>query len=76
MAASKDSFGAKSTLSVGDQEAAVAAATGDLSSLVYTDAANYSYRTIDTLAKASGTPGSTLRDVRGGVRKCDLIHAE
>lgn len=54
-------------LSVGDQEAAVAAATGDLSSLVYTDAANYSYRTIDTLAKASGTPGSTLRDVRGGV---------
>ena len=54
-------------LSVGDQEVAVAAATGDLSSLVYTDASNYSYRTLDTLAKASGTAGITLRDVRGGV---------
>jgi hypothetical protein len=52
---------------VGDQQAAVAAATGDLSNLVYTDASNYSYRTIDTIAKASGTSGTTLRDVRGGV---------
>ncbi|CAN7173853.1 hypothetical protein [Acidovorax sp. Leaf78] len=54
-------------LVVGDQQAAVTATAGDLSSFIYADAANYSYRTIDTIAKASGTAGTTLRDVRGGV---------
>lgn len=54
-------------LAVGDQQAAVAAAAGDLSSLIYTDSANYSYRTTDSLAKASGTTGATSRDARGGV---------
>jgi hypothetical protein len=55
------------TLVVGDQQSAVTAATGDLSSFIYTDSANYSYRTIDSVAKPSGTAGSTLRDVRGGM---------
>lgn len=55
------------TLVVGDQQAAVSAAGGDLSNLTYADATNYSYRTVDVLAKASGTPGATLKDVRGGV---------
>lgn len=55
------------TLAVGDQQAAVSAATGDLSSFIYADAANYSYRTIDPIAKPGGTAGSTSRDTRGGV---------
>lgn len=55
------------TLVVGDQQTAVAAAGGDLSNLTYTDAANYSYRTVDTLAKAAGATPLTLKDVRGGV---------
>lgn len=55
------------TLSVRDQQEAIAAAAGDLANLIFTDAANYSYRTIDTLAKTSGTQGATSKDVRSGV---------
>ncbi len=55
------------TLVVGDQSAAAIAAPGDLSSFIYTDIANYSHRTINTLDKAAGTPGTASRDVRGGV---------
>lgn len=54
-------------LVVGDQLASVAAAPGDLASFIYTDAANYSYRTIDSVAKAAGTSGSVSQDVRGGL---------
>ncbi|WP_426306034.1 hypothetical protein ACN9MJ_01715 [Acidovorax facilis] len=54
-------------LVVGDQQVAVSAAGGDLSNLTYVDPDNYSYRTIDTLAKNSGTVGVALKDVRGGV---------
>lgn len=55
------------TLVVGDQQAAIAAATGDLANFIYSDTGNYSYRTIDTLAKASGTPGVSSKDVRSGL---------
>lgn len=58
---------AGSMLAVADQNGAVAAtATGDLRSLRYTDAANYNYSTFATLAKAAGTAGRRLLDIRTG----------
>jgi hypothetical protein len=53
-------------LRVGNQSAAVEAAAGDLASLRYTDAANYSVRTFSRLAKAAGVPGLQNLDLRGG----------
>lgn len=55
-------------LVVGDQQAAIAAAGGDLSNLTYADATNYSFRTLDTLAKPAGTSGTSLRDARTGAK--------
>lgn len=53
--------------SVGDQSAAQTAGPVQLAGLVYTDASNYFYRTIDLEAKAAGTPGGAMvRDVRAG----------
>lgn len=53
-------------LEVGDQQAAVAASSGDLANLRYTDATNYSYRTLDIAAKAAGGSGGQLLDQRAG----------
>ena len=41
-------------LEVGDQSAAAAARAGDLASLSYTDAGNYSYSTLENMPKAAG----------------------
>ncbi|HEY9208767.1 MAG TPA: hypothetical protein VIP31_06995 [Acidovorax sp.] len=41
-------------LEVGDQSAAAAARAGDLTSLRYTDADNYFYRTLENMPKAAG----------------------
>jgi hypothetical protein len=50
-----------------DQSAAVVAANGDMRSLRYTDAANYSFLTFNTLAKPAGTPGRSIEDFRSGL---------
>lgn len=55
-----------STLRVGDQTAAQAAADGDLASLRYTDAGNYFVRTFSRVAKVAGTAGLPTLDVRTG----------
>ena len=57
---------AGSALQVGDQNAAVDASPGDLASLSYTDISNYSFRTLDGLAKPAGTSGGLIVDTRGG----------
>jgi hypothetical protein len=55
------------TLTVGDQNAAIVAASSDLRSLRYTDAANFQYSTYSVLAKAAGTSGLMLQDQRTGM---------
>lgn len=57
---------ANAPLQVGDQNGAVDAAPGDLASLSFTDISNYSFRTLDTLAKPSGTSGGLIVDTRVG----------
>ena len=52
--------------SVGDQLAAVTAASGDLAQLRYTDASNFFFRTFDRASKEAGTPGVPALDVRTG----------
>jgi hypothetical protein len=58
-------------LEVGDQYAEVNPSQGDLRSLTYTSTGNLSYLDFSYLAKAAGTPGIELYDVRyrfvGGV---------
>ncbi|MES2948047.1 MAG: hypothetical protein V4858_05830 [Pseudomonadota bacterium] len=53
-------------LQVGDQNAAVDAAPGDLASLSFTDSSNYSFRTLDGLSKPTGTSGGLIVDTRAG----------
>lgn len=53
-------------LSVADQSEAIAASPGSLASLSFTDASNYSYRTLDTLAKPAGETSSHYKDARAG----------
>lgn len=53
-------------LAVGDQQAAGAAGAGDLANLRYTDAANYSYRTLDIAANAAGNSARQVLDQRAG----------
>jgi len=57
---------AGSILQVGDQNGVMDASPGDLASLNFTDISNYSFRTLDTLAKPAGTPGALVVDTRGG----------
>lgn len=57
---------AGSALQVGDQNGAVDASPGDLASLSFTDISNYSFRTLDGLAKPAGTSGGLIVDTRGG----------
>lgn len=57
---------AGAALEVGDQNAAVDADPGYLASLSYTDISNYSFRTLDGLAKPDGTSGGLAVDTRGG----------
>ncbi len=55
------------TAVLADQSAAVLAANGDMRSLRYTDAANYSFLTFNTLAKPAGMPGRSIEDFRSGL---------
>lgn len=50
-------------LEVGDQSAASAARAGDLTSLRYTDAGNYFYRTLESMPKAAGAGLVPYRDL-------------
>jgi hypothetical protein len=54
------------TLVVGDQTAPVAATSGLLRSLNYTDAANYTLRMRPVQAKAAGAAGQSVTDLRLG----------
>lgn len=56
----------QAVLVVGDQNAAVAAAQADLRSLSYSDADNFRYQDFKDIAKAAGTPGTSLTDGRTG----------
>ena len=53
-------------LRVGDQNAAVAAASGDLTLFRYFNIGSYLARTYPVLAKAAGTPGAQIMDARFG----------
>ena len=53
-------------LQVGDQNGAVDGSPGDLASLNFTDTSNHFSRTLDVLAKAAGTAGAQVVDVRSG----------
>jgi hypothetical protein len=53
-------------LQVGDQTAAIVASPGVLRLLNYTDAANYTLRTRPRIAKAEGTAGQSVTDLRVG----------
>lgn len=50
-------------LEVGDQSAASAARAGDLTSLRYTDAGNYFYRTLENMPKAAGAGLVSYREL-------------
>ena len=58
---------AGAVLEVGDQQAAVAAASGDLATLRYFDASNYFVRTLDFQEKAAGSAGASVKDNRSGL---------
>lgn len=65
-AATAEALNNGAVLQVGDQTGAVDASPGDLARLIYTDAANNFFQTLDILAKPAGTPGALVKDVRVG----------
>lgn len=62
----KSALEAGVTLRVGDQNAAVAAASGDLALFRYGNSGSYLARTYPVLAKAAGTPGAQIMDALMG----------